>query len=132
MLTPKLRLRQERNVPRVTERQIQESCSEYLALDGWRRIKTDMPQLRGLGVQEKGMADDFYIRYNPGVVGRYAEVMAIEWKRKTGKSMAHQRAWHDLERARGALTLIAGIDFVASIEGFQEWYRASVLCRKVR
>ena len=44
--------------------------------------------------------------------------------------MQHQVAWHQRERARGALTLLAGVDFPATIEGFAEWYRASGLMRR--
>ena len=60
------------------------------------------------------------------------------WKRiragrKTAtKASQRQRDWHAAERARGALTLIAGEDFAASIEGFQDWYRQSGLARRVR
>jgi hypothetical protein len=140
--------------PKLLERQIQQTCSDFLQLDGWRRLRMDLPHLRGLGVQEKGMADDLYLRYihvltgAPGwddpcgvfttertirpVLRTKVECLWVEWKRRTGKAMAHQMAWHQAERALGAMTLIAGIDFVASIEGFQDWYRASRLARKVR
>jgi len=131
--------------PQPKERVIQETCSDFLALDNWRRIRTDLPHLRGMGVQEKGMADDLYIRYmgpprkplahDTRVNALHlsaAEVMFIEWKRRTGKVMAQQHAWHATERAKGALTLIAGIDFTASIEGFMDWYYASGLSRRVK
>jgi hypothetical protein len=110
-----------------------------LALDGWRRVRTDMKQLRGMGVQEPGMADDEFVRYKfrtqaNAKSGQFyaqalAEVMWIEWKKKGGKAADHQNDWHRLERARGALTLIAGEDFEASIEGFKEWYVKSGLMR---
>ena len=93
------------------------------------------------------MADHLYIRYmghkcaSPArCSGEHcfphdkarSRVMWVEWKRKTGKAMAHQKQWHEIERSRGALTLIAGIDFTASIEGFQEWYRVSgLMLRKI-
>lgn len=126
---------------KLSERTIQESCSQFLALDGWRRIRTDLPNLRGLGVQERGIADDLYLRYcgpireevYPGDWDKTrvaTNILWIEWKRKTGKAMAHQKAWHYAERARGALTLIAGIDFTASVEGFVNWYEQSGLQRK--
>ena len=37
--------------------------------------------------------------------------------------------WHTKERARGALTLIAGEDFPASVAGFIGWYQQSGLQR---
>lgn len=134
-----------RSKPKVTEAHIQETCSAYLALDDWRRVRTDLKHLRGMGVQEPGMADDLYIRYldkariecpcgmkTAVLKPPAAEVLFVEWKRKTGKTAAHQHAWHAAERARGALTWIAGIDFIASIEGFIEHYLASGLARRFR
>ena len=129
----------------LKERDIERTCTEFLELDGWRCIKTDLPHLRGLGVQEKGMADRLYIRYHkpckehsmllsiPYVCGaQRAEVMFIEWKRPNGKISAKQTEWHQLERKKGALTLLAGVQFVPTIEGFREWYcKRSGLARKV-
>jgi hypothetical protein len=61
-------------------------------------------------------------------------VLWIEWKRvfsgRATKATAHQRAWHEAERALGALTLIAGEHFPATIEGFREWYSRSGLQRR--
>lgn len=131
-----------RREPVVSEAAIQEACCDILALDDWRRINTDLKHLRGMGVQEPGMADDLFVRYwaglgvrGPGVADHSdllaeAQVMWIEWKRKGGKAGDHQTAWHILERKRGALVLVAGEDFAASIEGFKAWYRGSGLMRK--
>lgn len=128
--------------PRLpSERSIQEACSSLLALDGWRRIKTDLGHLRGMGVQERGMADDFFVRYLGPIreevyTGDWdgtrvaTNILWVEWKRKTGKAMQHQLDWHQAERFLGALTIIAGIDFLPSIEGFFEWYAKSGLMRK--
>ncbi len=77
-----------------------------------------------------------------------ALVMFIEWKRlvpqptrviekgrpkqrwpRSTQAAVHQKAWHAIERKRGALTLIAGEDFIASIDGFRDWYRESGLMR---
>lgn len=99
-----------------------------------------MPHLRGLGVSEPGMADNLYIRYECGANSLLTDqtdirradtqTMFIEWKKKGGKAAQHQREWHAKERALGALTLIAGEDFPASIEGFCGWYVSSGLRRK--
>ncbi len=60
--------------------------------------------------------------------------MWIEWKRerrrRATKPTEIQMLWHQAERARGAFTLIAGVDFPATIEGFRDWYRASGLQRR--
>jgi hypothetical protein len=134
----------------ASEKDIQRTCTEFLELDGWRAIVTDPPQLRGLGVSEKGIPDRLYIRYDPGAKVSYsiedragtkftsthgmgicgAQVLWIEWKSKDGRVKPHQAVWNDTERARGALALIAGRDFPKTIEGFQAWYRASGLMRR--
>jgi len=128
----------------LSEAHIQATCTAWLELDGWRTFETDPKHLRGLGVSEPGMPDKLYIRYlyDPGYrcEGKCqcglkegcacSEVMRIEWKKKGGKAEQHQKEWHAKERARGALTLIAGEDFPASIEGFCNWYAQSGLQRK--
>jgi hypothetical protein len=131
--------------PKVSEAQIERTCTQFLELDGWRALKTDPVSRKewGKGFGEIGMADRLYIRYANlnYVVGHpdrshIADVMWIEWKRIRGtratKTSAKQDKWHRAERLRGALTLIAGVDFPASIEGFQELYRKTGLCRRVR
>ena len=135
----------------MKEADIQGACCDLLALDGWRRVRTDLPHLRGLGVQEKGIADDLFIRYWAEHVGRTPqthdqrvnclhlasgnELMWIEWKRIDSrglrtKASREQIAWHTLERKRGALTLIAGQDFEPTIDGFRRFYAESGLCRR--
>ena len=134
----------------LRERDIAETCSDILIWDGWRMLVTDpvSDKSRGKGFGEKGMADRLYIRYgfsqpgflnmgirNPNIYHRsQVELMFIEWKRtvrgRATKPTQHQLDWHRDERARGALTLIAGEDFPATIEGFQVWYRDSGLQRR--
>jgi hypothetical protein len=140
----------------VTEADIERTCTEWLALDGWRCLKTD-PVSRpewGKGFGEKGMADCLYIRYydhwdstrpasagNPNGVSPQrgypascapVELIWIEWKSKTGRAAAHQLEWQAREVCRGAMVLCAGRTFPQSIEGFQEWYRASGMQRRGR
>jgi len=140
---------------KLTEAQIQQTCTAMLELDGWRALRTDPVSRRewGKGFGELGMADYLYIRYcysgenctagtsSPSVWEikariLHSQVMWVEWKRIKGrnatKAKLHQKAWHQAERARGALTLIAGEDFPATIEGFEAWYKASGLCRNIR
>lgn len=128
-----------RKAPAVSEAQIQETCTQFLEWDNWRSLKTDpvSDRGRGKGFGELGMADHLYIRYRDAELdGKFnlqlaiTQVMWIEWKRKGGKAAQHQKDWHTLERKLGALTLIAGEDFPASIEGFKEFYRGSGLQRK--
>lgn len=141
--TPKPKPNSSRTKP-LSEAHIQASCTDFLELDGWRLFRTDLPHLRGLGVQEPGMADSLYTRYLYDPKNKSAakcqcgmlegcacsETMYIEWKRKGGKAGQHQKDWHAKERSRWAMTLIAGEDFPASIEGFCTWYQASGLRRK--
>lgn len=131
---------------KLSESDMERTCSDWLALDGWRSLKTDpcSDRARGKGFGEKGMADRLYLRYwaskrtpqphdqrvNAGHLASGNEIAWIEWKAKRGKPSQKQLDWHRDERARGALTLIAGVDFPRSIEGFQEWYRTSGLMRR--
>lgn len=134
--------------PRITEAQLQTYGTQLLEADGWRALRTDPVSRRewGKGFGEKGMADMLYVRYlddalvhiaantddppSTNVMLSICRVMWIEWKRKGGKVAAHQTAWHELERKRGALTLIAGENFEATPESFYEWYKNSGLMRK--
>src|ERR1039458_8093500 len=119
------------------EADIQKACTEILLLDHWRVIHTDLKHLRGMGVQEPGIADDLFIRYMTLSTSKplLAAVMWIEWKRidpRGRRTQASQKqiAWHELERKRGALTLIAGFDFEPTTEGFKTFYKNSGLMRK--
>jgi hypothetical protein len=115
-----------KNVP---ESLIEGECCKLLTEDGWRILKTDpvSDRGRGKGFGEPGMADTLCLRY--GRQGAPCEVLWIEWKAPGGRVRKHQHAWHLAERARGALTVVAGLDFPASVKGFWSWYRASGLAR---
>lgn len=120
-----------------SEAQIQKQIDDFLELDGWRIIRTDLPHLRGLGVQEKGIPDRLYVRYLPTLIAildcvRYravSEVLWIEHKKPRGRLSDRQKAWHDAERARGALVIVAGQDFHPSLDSFCQWYSSSGLQR---
>jgi|KBSSwiStaDraftv2_1062776.scaffolds.fasta_scaffold02616_10 hypothetical protein len=130
------------------EHMIEAECTRLLETDGWRALRTDpvSDRGRGKGFGEPGMADHLYIRYSfstpqewleeptrtPGdTVARasQSQVLWIEFKRPGEKPAKHQTEWHTKERARGALTWIAGEDFPASVAGFVEHYRKSGLNR---
>ncbi len=117
------------------ERDIETACTDILRWDGWRVVKTDLPRLRGLGVQEKGMADMLYIRYGcQSMIEDRAQnttVMWIEWKAPKGRLSQDQADWIAAETARGALVLLAGADFPRTFEGFKAWYAKSGLQRKI-
>jgi hypothetical protein len=91
---------------------------------------------RGKGFGEVGMADHYYVRYSAPWDAEWPAARAdsqslwVEYKSASGKPSKTQIAWHGKERARGALTLIAGVDFPASVEGFRSWYAASGLRRR--
>ncbi len=83
------------------------------------------------------MADHLYIRYHfrsrnaePVPKAVWCEVLWVEWKARGGKLSQAQINWHRQERARGAVTLIAKIEFECTITGFCEFYAASGLQRK--
>ena len=138
--------------PLLKEREIAKTCSDFLELDSWRPIKMEPISRRewGKGTGEAGQPDYLYIRYRyrsvavmghrfgcPCCHGPYTrmadvDVLWVEWKSPTGKPKPHQLAWHRAERARGALTLIAGVDFPATFEGFRDFYQKSGLARRVK
>ena len=129
----------------LSEYHIAKTCSDWLALDNWRRLNTNpvSDRSRGKGFGELGMADDLYIRYtflrNVGgsttEARSLAQMLWIEWKRPGQTAKAHQKAWHTAERARGALVWVAEDTWVTPKDGdpiaaFQAHYRGSGLMRK--
>lgn len=131
------------DAPHVTEALIQAECSKLLQEDGWRFLRTDpvSDRSRAKGFGEVGMADAMFLRYLHGdririptgfavLKSPAAEVIWIEFKAPKGVASKAQTAWHIKERARGALTLIAGQDFTASVAGFKSWYENSGLQRR--
>lgn len=121
----------------LSEKQIQTTCDDFMILDGWRIIKTDLPHLRGLGVQEKGMPDRCYIRYSGlaytaerGWAARaISEVLWVEFKKRKGVVGRHQSAWHRKEQARGGMVWVATQEFEPTIEGFLAFYRSNKLLK---
>ncbi len=109
------------------EHMIEAECTRLLEQDGWRALRTDPVSDRGKGkgFGEKGMADHLYLRYD--AIYLRANVLWVEYKSANGKPAKHQTEWHTKERARGALTWIAGVDFPASVAGFVDHYRKSGL-----
>src|SRR6266704_313048 len=131
---------------RLSETDIQRTASDLLIADGWRLLRTDpvSNKLLGKGFGEIGMADCLFIRYETilarvapkrggklvEIADASAEVLWCEFKSAKGRPTPAQLFWHERERARGALTWIAGTDFEASIEGFTRHYKASGLQRR--
>lgn len=137
-----------RRAPRdeTPEAEVEAGITALLREDGWRGLKTDpvSDKGRGKGFGELGMADYLYIRYETilgcgccvqnlpqTVFDVGADVLWIEHKRPRGGRISKaQRDWHKLERERGAVTLIAGVDFKPTVTGFREWYEKSGLLRR--
>lgn len=128
----------------LTEAQIEATCVALMVADGWTAYKMEQifSEKKRKSVGIAGMADHLFLRYQPmpievPIEARVlADVLWCEFKRVTAsgratKASTAQHHWHTCERAKGALTVIAGIDFPATIEGFQVWYRTSGLARKV-
>jgi hypothetical protein len=123
---------------RTPEADLERAVRDFLALDGWRALKTDPVSRRewGKGFGELGIADALYIRY--GWAQSQVMLPVMPWpnscgssgKRPTRRAALHQLAWHAREQARGALALIAGVDFLATFEGFLGWYKNSGLQRR--
>lgn len=121
----------------LQESHIQQTVTEFLQLDGWHAIRTDpvSDRKRGKGFGELGMPDYLFIRYWPTFRGApdirlstdetIAQVLWIEFKAPGKKPKAHQLAWHEAERKRGALVLVAD-----DIDKFIGWYYNSGLKRR--
>lgn len=121
--------------PKLTEAQFSKQIQDFLALDSWRVLRMEPVSRRewGRGFGEKGMPDLLAIRYGYNTATRVAglsEVVWIEVKAKGGRAETHQINWHTMERARGALVLLAGVDFPAHFDGFAHWYAQSGLLRR--
>lgn len=119
---------------KVLEKHLQKHAEDLLQLDGWRiiRVEQNYSEKKRKIVGEAGAPDGLYIRYGfpNNTYFATALVLWIEWKSPKGKPSTSQKLWHEIERKRGALTLIAGIDFPATVEGFQTWYENSGLRRR--
>lgn len=131
---------------RISEADIEQTCTEILEWDGWRAFKTEynFSEKKQRAFGEEGMPDHLYIRYGcrsraraggpetstDKEVWAMCDVMWIEWKALNGEASVTQKEWHAYERQRGALVLCAGIDFPPTIEGFREFYAASGLQRR--
>jgi len=116
----------------VPESDIEDAIISLLAWDGWRVFKFGWALTEAKReIGEVDSPDLLCVRYmgcSPGL----AEIIWIEGKSLLGKASGMQKLWHDAERKRGATVLVAGVDFVASVDGFRRWYEASSLKRRVR
>lgn len=112
--------------PKLLERDIQQTCTEFLELDGWRAFRTELTiqRERGRVVGERGQPDYLYLRYTDDGMAR---VLWIEYKKPGEKPRPDQLAWHDAERKRGGIVLV-----VDDIDWFMRWYRLGGLARNVR
>lgn len=123
---------------RVSEADIEKTCSQILEWDSWRSFKMEQnySERKQRRTGEAGMPDRLYIRYTPvrtwlpAETLSLCEVMWIEWKALGGRVSQAQQDWQVAEVARGALVLCAGRTFPASIEGFKEFYKTSGLQRR--
>ncbi|MGP0075593.1 MAG: hypothetical protein ACLPWF_27065 [Bryobacteraceae bacterium] len=123
----------------LTEAHVEQTVTQFLELDGWRAIRTDpvSDRARGKGFGELGMPDHLYVRYgmpitrrnfsgHPPEIQSGGQVLWVEFKRPGRKPTPHQLAWHEAERARGALVLV-----IDDINFFFAWYKRSGLARRV-
>lgn len=127
-------------LPALKESQIQRTVCDFLRAERWRvfEFEHEFSERKRKTFGEPGMPDVLAIRYNvlldgsldgdplepwKGDIVLWIELKRIDGRGRTTKARADQKAWHGAERARGALTWIAGEDFPATIEGFIEHYR---------
>lgn len=121
---------------RLSEADVTKQVCDFLAVEGWRGVRMNVGGIsytptgfppRFVQFGEKGMSDWLFIRYEmiwriakkPSHYGM-ANVMWLEMKAPGKKPKPHQLAWHEAERARGALVKV-----VDHFETFRDWYRGT-------
>ncbi len=110
---------------KLSEGQIQRTCEDFLKINGWRifRLEMNYSERKRKVIGEAGAPDCMAVRYLP----TDREILFIEWKSAKGKPSLKQLDWHRNERSRGAMTVIAGVDFKPTPEDFIQWYKDSGL-----
>jgi hypothetical protein len=109
-----------------SESQIQKACEDILRAHRWRilRFEQNYSVRKRKVVGERGMPDVLAMRYYRGTT---TQSVWIEFKTPKGKPSDIQLRWHATERLLGAFTAIAGLDFPATIEGFEIWAKKNGL-----
>lgn len=114
---------------RLSEADVTQQVCDFLAAEGWRGVRmnvgvaTNLATGRQVAFHERGMPDWVFLLYWGSDrmmmnVEQTADVLWIEFKASGKKAAAHQLAWHEAERARGALVKV-----VDHYETFRDWYR---------
>lgn len=129
-MTPAIKLDKEGKL-RLSEADVTEQVCQFLGAEGWRGYRMNvggMENTPGNYVRfgETGVPDWLFIRYgaaptamdNAAQYRVRADVLWIEMKAPNKKPEPHQLAWHEAERARGALVKV-----VDHFETFRDWYR---------
>lgn len=90
---------------KLLEKHVTEQVKSYLEFRGWRLIRHNVTKVQSVYGQwtqfgENGMPDYLALKYLPDGVSLH---LWLEFKRLKGKLEAHQIAWHNTERLRGAI-----------------------------
>ena len=133
MSTPRVR-NVSAKAPRIMERHIEEAVCALLEIDGWRswKMEENFSERKMKRTGERGMPDRLFLRYHHANNGcaKYewvracGEILWIEFKAPGKLPRPEQAAWHDAERARGALVLV-----VDDFDKFKKWYMAGLNLR---
>ena len=114
---------------RLSEADVTRQVCDFLQSECWRGVRmnvgvaTNLATGKQVAFHERGMPDWLFIRYwqdDRRVLNMepFADLMWCEMKAPGKKPGAHQLAWHEAERARGALVVV-----VDNYEVFRDWYR---------
>lgn len=113
---------------RLSEADVTRQVCDFMAAEGWRGFRknvgvaTNLATGRQIGFNEPGMPDWEFFNYRTTTQGGWIRGACfhlwIEFKALGKKPTAHQLAWHEAERVRGALVLV-----VDDFERFRDWYR---------
>ena len=119
---------------KLSEADVSRQVCDFLAAEGWRGVRmnvgtsTNLVSGKHVGFGEVGMPDWLFINYNyvggptDNQVDPYYRACTghlwIEMKAPGKKPTPKQLAWHEAERARGALVIV-----VDHFETFRDWYK---------
>ena len=129
-MIPALKL-DKKGKPKLSEADVTRQVCDFMAAEGWRGERRNVGGIRYtpkgfpprfVQFGERGEPDWLFLKYRTDTQGGWtrgaAYVLRIEFKAPGKEPKPHQLAWHEAERARGALVVV-----VDHFETFRDWYR---------
>lgn len=118
---------------KILEKDVQNACVDFMKDRGWRWVRTQFAAMPGMfSTNEPGCPDGFFVRYMPAPAAPARCLLAwVEFKSERDRrvcfcdpakpkkpcKVCRQKKWHERERGRGAVVIVA-----SSLEAFAAWY----------